>query len=193
MPRAFRGRDREWSDACGARVRTTAKRKRTLRASVLVALGAGALLMPAAPAVSRSVVSSASGSGAFIATNADTGEQGLRNFQFAAVRYSDGTASGQAQLKNRALDVIVHIEIDCLLVIGNQARMSGVITFIDDPAQGEVGELNRFVVEDNGEGAGAPPDMISTVPVNPELEECEDTPFTLTPNRVVQQGNVQVR
>jgi hypothetical protein len=158
-----------------------------------VLLAASALLIPNGLADSSQVVNSASGSGAFIATNADTGEQGLRTFEFTAVRYSDGTARGQAQLKNRALDVIVHIEIDCLLVIGNQARMSGVITFIDDPAQGEVGELNRFVVEDNGEGSAAPPDRISTVPVNPNLEECEGTPFTLTPNRVVQQGNVQVR
>jgi hypothetical protein len=55
------------------------------------------------------------------------------------------------------------------------------------------GDTGEFVVIDNGEGANAPPDLISrmSAPVEPAETAC------LTPNTgptfPVEQGNVQVR
>ena len=45
--------------------------------------------------------------------NLISGEE-LRTFSFTAVRHTDGTVSGQVQVKNRALDVHVHVDVDCL-------------------------------------------------------------------------------
>lgn len=50
----------------------------------------------------------------------------------------------------------------------NVAYMSGRITYSSNPAEGVVGELNRWSVQDNGEpGIGAFPDLVSSVPTNP--------------------------
>jgi hypothetical protein len=90
---------------------------------------------------------------------------------------------------------VVHIKIDCLRVVGNVAHMSGRITRVSNPDEGEVGELNRVEVRDNGEGSNAPPDQVSTIPANPgDADEttCEDPP-TNTTIRTVQRGDVQVR
>jgi hypothetical protein len=79
-------------------------------------------------------------------------------------------------------------------VVGNQAHMSGVITYTSNPAEAFVGERNRLVVEDNGEGSAALADMVSGIPANPgntNTETCETN--TLVPNRVVEHGDVQVR
>jgi len=72
--------------------------------------------------------------------------------------------------------------------------MSGAITYSSDPNEAVVGEHNRLVVEDNGEGRAALPDKVSGIPANPgnvNTETCLTN--TLVPNRVVQHGNVQVR
>ena len=72
--------------------------------------------------------------------------------------------------------------------------MSGLVTYTSNTDEAFVGELNRLVVQDNGEGAGSPPDMVSGIPANPgntNPETCETN--TLVPNRVVQRGNIQVR
>ena len=61
--------------------------------------------------------------------------------------------------------MFVHIEIDCLRVVGNVAYMSGRITHSSNPAEGVVGELNRWSVEDNGEPGDA--DRVSSIPANP--------------------------
>lgn len=91
----------------------------------------------------------------------------LRSFSFTAHQYADGTSEGELQLNSRSFDVIVHIKIDCLRVVGNVAHLSGRITYVDNPDEGEVGELNRVEVRDNEEGANAPPDQVSTIPANP--------------------------
>jgi hypothetical protein len=74
--------------------------------------------------------------------------------------------------------------------------MSGRITHTSDPEQGFVGELNRWAVPDNGEGPGAPPDLVSSIPENPgnaDPKTCEDDNSDRPINRIVQRGNVQVR
>ncbi len=143
-----------------------------------------------APAASQAVVASATGSGHMVRPDGT-----LRSFSFTARQYADGTSAGELQLNSRSFDVIVHIKIDCLRVVGNVAHMSGRITFVDNPDEGEVGELNRVEVRDNGEGANAPPDQVSTIPANPgnaDATTCVDPP-TNTTIRTVHRGNIQVR
>ncbi len=98
---------------------------------------------------------------------------------------------GQAQVIGRALDTIAHMEIDCLRVVRNVAHMSGVVTHSTQPEEAQVGEMRRFVVQDNEEGAKGASDLISTIPANPAGETCQNS--ALTPTRPVERGNVQVR
>ena len=143
-----------------------------------------------APAASQAVVASATGSGHMVRPDGT-----FRSFSFSARKYADGTSKGELQLNSRSFDVVVHIKIDCLRVVGNVAHMSGRITRVSNPDEGEVGELNRVEVRDNGEGGNAPPDQVSTIPVNPgdaDPTTCVDPPTNAT-IRPVQRGNVQVR
>jgi hypothetical protein len=143
-----------------------------------------------APAASKRVVASATGSGHMVRPDGT-----LRSFSFSARKYADGTSDGQLQLNSRSFDVVVHIRIDCLRVVGNVAHMSGRISRVSNPEEGEVGELNRVEVRDNGEGGDAPPDQVSTIPVNPgdaDPTTCVDPPTNAT-IRTVHRGNVQVR
>jgi hypothetical protein len=143
-----------------------------------------------APAASQSVVASATGSGHMVRPDGT-----FRSFSFSARRFADGTSEGQLQLNSRSFDVVVHIRIDCLRVVGNVAHMSGRISRVSNPEEGEVGELNRVEVRDNGEGRDAPPDQVSTIPANPgdaDATTCADPPTNPT-IRTVQRGNVQVR
>lgn len=153
-----------------------------------ILLVAGALRE--APAAPNGVVASATGSGHMVRPDGT-----FRSFSFSARRYADGTSSGELQLNSRSFDVVVHIKIDCLRVVGNRAYMSGRISRVSNPDEGEVGELNRVEVRDNGEGADALPDRVSTIPANPDDADpttCEDAPTNAT-IRDVQRGNVQVR
>jgi hypothetical protein len=141
------------------------------------------------PAASNVVVASATGSGHMVRPDGT-----LRSFSFSARSYADGTSSGELQLNSRSFDVVVHIKIDCLRVVGNVAHMSGRITRVSNPDEGEVGELNRVEVRDNGEGAAAAPDQVSTIPANPgdaDPTTCVDPPTNAT-IRDVHRGNVQV-
>jgi hypothetical protein len=161
----------------------------TIAAVATLAIVVGAVVADA-PAASQSVVASATGSGHMVRPDGT-----FRSFSFSARRYADGTSDGQLQLNSRSFDVVVHIRIDCLRVVGNVAHMSGRITRINNPEEGEVGELNRVEVRDNGEGNDAPPDQVSTIPANPgdaDPTTCVDPPTNST-IRTVQRGNVQVR
>jgi hypothetical protein len=156
-------------------------------AVVLVLVGTA---VATAPAASQAVVASATGSGHMVRPDGT-----FRSFSFSARKYADGTSKGELQLNSRSFDVVVHIQIDCLRVVGNVAHMSGHITRVNNPDEGEVGELNRVEVRDNGEGGNALPDQVSTIPVNPgnaDPTTCVDPPTNAT-IRTVQRGNVQVR
>ena len=118
---------------------------------------------------------------------------------FSAVERSDGTLSGQAQLVNRqgGSAAQVHVEIDCLNVFGNLAIASGTITQAFNPDA--IGLAAIFAVEDDGEGANAPPDRITlllTFPLVPpgtplcKLAGPGDAAPLLMP---IEAGNVQVR
>jgi hypothetical protein len=158
---------------------------------LLAALPLAALLAQQAPATPNPVVASATGSGHMVRPDGT-----FRSFSFAATKRADGTVTGQVHLNSRGLEVFVQINVDCLRVDGNTAYMSGRITFVSDPEQGFVGELNRWAVQDNGEGPDAPPDLVSGIPENPGNEDprtCEDDNSDRVPDRIVERGNVQVR
>ena len=156
-------------------------------AAVLGGLVLAGVLPTAAPGASKQVESSATGSGHRISG----GE--LRSFSFSAVRYTDGSASGQAQVYPRSLDAFAHIAIDCLqLLPGNRAHMSGTVTHTSDPSVFIAGEYVHFAVEDNGEGNAAPPDRITGVPEN-EPVRCDSGQLPSSAFNPIVRGNVQVR
>jgi hypothetical protein len=163
--------------------------KGVARLMLLGALPLAGLLAQSAPAAPNPVVGSTTGSGHMVRPDGT-----FRSFSFSARRYADGTVNGQLQLNSRGFDVFVHITIDCLRLDGNTAYMSGLITQTSNPAEGEVGELNRVIVRDNGEGGGVI-DQVSRIPANPgsvDQRTCLDENADLFPLRDVQRGNVQV-
>src|SRR6476660_9249509 len=96
---------------------------RPARLSLLGGIVVAALLPPhTAHAV---VADSVTGAGQFAYTS-DDGVTAWRTFAVQAHTSSEGVASGQAQVKNRATDQTLHIRIDCLNIIGKIAVISGV-------------------------------------------------------------------
>jgi hypothetical protein len=157
-----------------------------------VAVAASAVLggqVAAAPGAANPVVNSATGSGHRISG----GE--FRSFSFSARRYADGSSSGEAEVHPRSLDAFAHIKVDCLRVLpGRIAHMSGTVTKTSDPTVFLLGEYVHFAVQDNGEGAAAPPDKVTGIPES-EPVRC-DGPLPGPPKTSfsnVIRGNVQVR
>lgn len=166
-------------------------KRRVAGLMLLAALPAAGLLAQSAPAAPNPVVAWATGSGHMVRPDGT-----FRSFSFTATERADGSVKGQAQLNSRSFDVRVHFDIDCLRVDGNTAYMSGRITHVDNPAEGFVGELNRWAVQDNGEGSKAQPDLVSSIPANPgnaDPKTCADDNSDRPLNRIVQRGNVQIR
>ena len=113
------------------------------------------------------------------------------NVSFSAQQQSaDDTATGNAEVNDASAGVRAHIDVNCLNVIGNYAIVSGVVTSSNDPTL--VGDEAAFAVQDNGEGAKAPPDLMSivnfyNVGVGPDCRVLSE--YDLVP---LQGGNIQV-
>ena len=124
----------------------------------------------------------------------------LRTFSFNAIRHPDGEVTGQFQLKSRATDVIIHGEINCLLIVprpgGGAAFIGGEVTHTQgDPVGFVPGRPVMFTAVDNGEGSNARiPDMLSllfaTTPANLERQCTVGLGLGAGP---VENGNIQVR
>ena len=121
-------------------------------------------MIVAAPTVSvlyaqgNGIVALANGSG-----QTTSGGQ-LRTFTFTAARDSANVSSGQAELFNRASGVRVHIDINCLNVVGTTATMSGTVSTSNQTGVPFLtGDPVWFTVVDNGHGTNSPPDLISYV------------------------------
>ena len=88
------------------------------------------------------------------------------NFSLTAIERADGSVSGQYTDRFARGDGF-HAVVDCLVVDGNQAWISGVITSgrVTDPDTGEEFDLAGLYVftrvQDNGTTANDPPDQIS--------------------------------
>lgn len=57
--------------------------------------------------------------------------------------------------------VVMHVELDCLRIVGNEATVSGIITQSSDPTIEGFEALLQ--IRDNGEGASEPRDEMSPV------------------------------
>ena len=123
---------------------------------VVVALFAG-LLLTAGPAASAGgVIHKVSVGSADIAPPPGTDA----NFSLSAVQRADGTVTGQWQdtFFGRGTPAVgIHVRIDCLVVVGNEAWVSGVITHPDFLA----GLPAITQVRDNGTSANDPADQVS--------------------------------
>lgn len=123
--------------------------------SVTAIVGIG--LMNASLGWAQGVVHSATGSGGL---RDDLWGGEYRSFAFTAVQHSDGTTTGELQIKNRYQQVVIHMRVESLFVYGNVAGLAGTITKCDaDPIR--VGNWGACVVADNGEGKMALPDQFS--------------------------------
>jgi hypothetical protein len=161
--------------------------KHVLVLSALAGLALATTLATTAAGAGNPVESRANGSGHRISG----GE--FRSFSFSAVRYEDGSARGEAQVYPRALDAFAHIAIDCMVLLpGNRAHMSGVVTHTSDPAVFIPGEYVHFAVEDNGEGADSPPDRVTGIPEDEPLR-CDAGELGKASFNNIVRGNVQVR
>lgn len=120
-----------------------------------------------------------------------TFELGERStFTFSAVQTPNGVA-GHMLYNIRVVDLVIHMDIDCLNITGNSAKLSGVVTSVqgDPPDYVFVGQHAVFTVTDNGQGGQAPPDLISDVFLFPEAS-C-NAAFTPPPYLPVA-GDIQV-
>lgn len=112
------------------------------------------------------------------------------NFSLVANQYADGSVSGQYS-DRFANGNGFHAVVDCLVVIGNDAWISGVITQgrFDGIDLAGLEVLTR--VRDNGTSENGPADQISFSFIDTEVPDCTeqpDLPLFDTP-----QGQVMVR
>lgn len=180
---------RHLHDHTGRRART--RRRRVLVLSVLsVSLGLAALLSAPGAAGNNGVLASATGSG-HISTLG-----GNRTFAFSGTDHGD-TVHGRLEINFHPGEtspiphIIVNAPIDCLRVIGNVAIMSGVTSHTNFPAFENVRGI--IAVQDNGEGASAPPDLISGAIIVPAASPLDCNSVSPLANLPVEHGNVQVR
>lgn len=117
-----------------------------------------------------------------------------RQFSFSAQRMDDGTARGNAVIHNPNFDPRFrgHIEVTCMDVVGNRARIAGVAKNTNDPNL----ENNTAVFEvfDNGEPGKA--DTISGVyfspPNSPPPSPAYCQAFENLQQNPIDGGNIQV-
>jgi hypothetical protein len=91
-----------------------------------------------------------------------------RNYSIVAIRYADGSVSGQLSDNSPYLADGLHAVIDCLVVDGNEAWVSGLITkgaLLDGTSL--VGGPVCARLRDNGVSANDPADQISFTEIEP--------------------------
>jgi hypothetical protein len=176
-------------------------RKWNLELLVVCALtlggGLAGLIGAAGGAAAGGVTASATGSGHVSTLGGD------RTFAFTARQSADGGDKGQLEINFHPGEtspiphVVVHADVDCLRVIGNVAVMSGIVKYTNFPAFENVRGI--LSVQDNGEGASAPPDLISGaamgggVIIVPPTSPLDCTNVTPPLGQPVERGSVQVR
>ena len=113
---------------------------------------------------------------------------------FSAVKRTDGSVTGSYVYHSVFNHVKIHVDVTCMTVTeGNKAWIAGIIT--QSSIDGLVGTVSYFYAFDNGEGAGAEPDIVSLVRANDVAGEdqvfCRELPTAL-PAREVVRGSVNV-
>ena len=138
---------------------------------------------------------SVTGSGHITRFNDDT--EGWRNFTLSAKKGTDGTVTGRFEVVNRLFDPQARASgsITCFSIAddGKTVRMGGIIE--KSNIAEIVGTWRIWIVRDNGEGRGAPPDEIS---VGLEWVESEAAAMAFCASdeerelRPIEAGNIQV-
>jgi hypothetical protein len=114
----------------------------------------------------------------------------IRVFSFDAEEHADGSVTGEFEIRYRPFGAVIHGVTTCLRVVGNEAVMTGVVTF-STFAPVQPGFMGTTTVVDNGEGAGAAPDLISW-PTTPAATPSDCEFVTPVADQPVEFGNVQV-
>jgi hypothetical protein len=85
-----------------------------------------------------------------------------QKYSQSAIRHSDGSVSGEFQLKSEQEEpaLRIHGNVICFTVVGNTARLGGVIEH-SNTALAPPGTFVVWTVVDNGEGNKSPPDQTS--------------------------------
>lgn len=83
------------------------------------------------------------------------------NFSLVAVEYGDGSVKGEWTDQFGQGQGGLHVDVNCLFVVGNQAWVSGIIQSGNGPAAVFVGLPAITRVADLGKSANDPPDAIS--------------------------------
>ena len=138
--------------------------------------------------------------------NLAVGDGQTRTFSFTAVEKPDGTVIGDGTVNNPSFPIRVHFRIDCLKFHGaNRVIASGPVTQSSDPGTIAIGRISVFAVEDNGEGANAAPDRITTIPDYAPPKSCNDfsagdgglrddtSGVLVRPWRAIEAGQIQIR
>ena len=146
---------------------TTSQRKTTLRIMYVmifvIALYIGHQPVRGAEQmhVTEGVLQSAHGGGTAIEFDRRS------TFVFNAVRHVNGSVTGTLvyMFRDFGLDYKVHMDLDCLIIEGNRAKVSGLITKVTAnvpiPPFAGVGSRASLQVEDNGSGGSGSPDKYS--------------------------------
>jgi hypothetical protein len=117
----------------------------------------------------------------------------LRTFAFTARQEPDGAIRGTAEINNRAIGEMFQIDVDCLIVAGNIAVMSGVISRHTD--EHAIGLTGIFGVLDAGEGLEAIDAASEVFFFRPNSATCRDIDPVGSIDLAVPivAGNVQVK
>jgi hypothetical protein len=119
-------------------------------------------------------------------------------YSFSAIRHNDGSVSGE--FEERVLFASTgefirqtHGTVTCFQIVGNAARIGGVVDQATDP-RFLPGTEFRLVVEDNGTGASDPPDRGSNARFGfPGTAEAFCNAGTAFNIEDIQHGNIEVR
>ena len=118
--------------------------------------------------------------------------KGDKNFSLIAIQSADGSVKGRYTDMFGAGTITggVHVDVDCLKVVDNQAWIGGVIT--NGSATGEyvTGRRVLTTVVDNGKSANDPPDEISFTHLT--NVSCTDATPRLLPLLLMTDGQVTV-
>jgi hypothetical protein len=110
---------------------------------------------------------------------------GLARVAVNAIQKANGTTTGEFEQHNPDVhNAVVHGTVDCLVVSGNVATVTGIIDRFDF---GDVGQHFSLQIQDNGEGAQAAPDEVTTY--SPVLSSCDPPGRPFNP---LLEGNFQI-
>ena len=111
----------------------------------------------------------------------------LNTIAFTAHIDAAGVVKGQAQFQLRSQGLRLHVVVDCLSVLGNEAWIGGIVLTSSDPTL--IGTRVTWRVQDNGEGGGVLDQ--GALPVPGVAGDCLQQPAL--PLLPWTNGNVQVK